>query len=259
MILDETIIKKLLRTKWLGQKLFMFDSLGSTNDYLRDMAEKDDVDGTVVIADLQNAGRGRFGRRWFSPKGGGIWMSILIEGVDFNNSNPALSLSVAVGISDAIKSMYGVDLAIRWPNDIVYNRRKLVGVLLESGSSDSGSEFVICGLGINTDFSNVSVPKDLKDNIISLSEIVGKYIDRNILISEILNNLEFIIDRFRDGSINLKSLLFGKECYIGSDVIWSDSGKFIEGEITGFREDGALIVNSCGVEHYLLSGSITIL
>jgi len=259
MILDKRTIRKSLTTRWLGREIYIFDVLASTNDYLIDLAEKGADDGTTVIADCQNAGRGRFGRRWFSPKGAGIWMSFLVRGGGLSNGVPAISLSIAVGISDAIKSMYGVDLAIKWPNDIVYNKRKLVGVLLESGLTDNASGFIICGLGVNTDFTGVSVPDDLRYNFISLSEIVGGYIDRNILISEILNNLEFIVDRFRDGSLNLKTLLFGRDCFIGSDVIWSDSNKFLEGEITGFRNDGALIISSGGVEHCLLSGSITIL
>ncbi|MGQ9706709.1 MAG: biotin--[acetyl-CoA-carboxylase] ligase [bacterium] len=259
MILDETVIRRLLKTRSLGHKIYLFDVIGSTNDFLFGLAQKGCSDGTVVITDKQTSGRGRFGRRWFSPKGGGIWMSFLIKGVNINNGSPLLSLSIAIGVCDAIKSIYKIDLSIKWPNDITYKKKKLVGILLEQGICNDGEGFIVCGIGINTDFTTVKVPDDIRESVISLNEIVDRFVDRNILISEILNNLEFIIDRFKDNSLDLKSLLFGKDCFIGSDIIWSDSGKFIEGEIIGFREDGALIVNSGGVEHYLLSGSIIVL
>jgi len=259
MILDKNTIQKALTTRWLGREIYIFEVIGSTNDYLMGLVEKDADEGTVVITECQSAGRGRFGRRWFSPKGAGIWMSFLIKDISFDGSSPLLSLAVAVGASDAIKSKYGVDLAIKWPNDIVYTKKKLVGILLESGICNDGRGFVVCGIGINTDFTTVNVPDDIRESVISLDEVVEKFIDRNLLIPEILNNLEIIIDKYKCNSLNLKSLLFGKDCFIGSEIIWSDSNQFLEGEIIGFRNDGALIISSGGVEHCLLSGSITIL
>lgn len=257
-MIDERTIVKQLNTRWLGKSIRVFDTIDSTSDYLIGIARTSPERGLVVVADEQTRGRGRFGRRWFSPRGSGVWMSLMIGDIRLSGDSPALSLAVASCIYDAIKSLYNIDLTIKWPNDLIYENRKLAGILLESVIGRDLEKYVICGIGINTDLSDVDIPIELGANIISLAEITDAFVERDILISEILNNLEFILDSLRDGSLNIRALLFGKDCLVGRRVRWYDNHYELTGTISGFREDGALILNCEEKEHCLVSGSIDI-
>lgn len=164
------------------------DAVGSTNDILRDLHESGSCNGAAIFAEAQTAGRGRRGRAWHSPTGGNLYCSL---GWHFNCSIDALSgLSLIVGamLADAIGQSCGVEVQLKWPNDLYFGERKLGGILIELLGECEGRQVVVIGMGLN-----VTMPLPEAGVIdrpwTDLSKASGKAIDRNRLAATMLDQL----------------------------------------------------------------------
>jgi BirA family biotin operon repressor/biotin-[acetyl-CoA-carboxylase] ligase len=159
------------------------------------MAEDGAAHGTVVIAETQHAGRGRFGRVWYSPRGG-IWLSILIKPQGSLSLTDSLPLIGALGTAKALRQTEGVKAMVRWPNDVVVDSRKIAGVIVESKSKGNELTYGTLGLGVNANFYTDDI-ETIRDSSTSLMTLVGRPINREDLIAAILSEVELIYESAR--------------------------------------------------------------
>jgi BirA family biotin operon repressor/biotin-[acetyl-CoA-carboxylase] ligase len=231
---------------FIGKKILRFKSLNSTNEYAKSIINTSQ-EGTVVTADEQIAGKGRFGRDWFSPRDG-LWFSIILK-----PKKPSLvSLIIGIALCDSIKTL-GLEPHIKWPNDIFINLKKVAGVLTEIEDNT-----IIVGIGLNL---NIKVfPEYLKQKATSLTIEIGKGFNKERIFRSILENIEK-----RYGMLSkdmIKELLTDYRNYsivLGKEVLVEMPNCKIEGEAIDIDEDGSLIVKTPdGAVQKVIAGNCTI-
>ncbi len=181
-------IENELKSNWVGKNLWYYDEIDSTNNRAMALGEERAPHGTTVVADQQNGGKGRRGRTWLSPSGTNIYVSILLRPEFDVQKAPMLTLLMAYSVTKVLRESEGLDARIKWPNDIVLNRKKICGILTEMTMKESSIDYVVIGVGINV--NNEEIPEELTQSATSLKLETGKVIDRSILLSRILERFE---------------------------------------------------------------------
>ena len=179
-----------LATAWLGRNIAYFSSTGSTNDEAKKLATEGKPAGTVVLAEEQTAGRGRLAREWVSPAGTGIWLSVILRPRFLPQEAPKFTLLAAVAVNRAIINCTGINTGIKWPNDIVYNNKKIAGILTEMNAEMDGINYIVLGIGINVNLQSDDFPADIHSIATSLSMLKGSCLSRVKLLAEVLWQLE---------------------------------------------------------------------
>jgi len=182
-----------LNTDIFGQNLIYLSSITSTNDHAIDMlnsidaSELENINGTLVLADEQTGGRGRFNRQWLSPPGG-LWFSLIFSTDLRIDKIPSVTLIAAFCAADVLIRYYGIDATIKWPNDLYYKDHKFGGILSESKKIGS-TQMIILGMGLN-----ITIDKKILDKIdkkaVNLQDISKTVIEPELLLSRILKNFE---------------------------------------------------------------------
>ncbi|MHC4131687.1 MAG: biotin--[acetyl-CoA-carboxylase] ligase [Planctomycetota bacterium] len=185
--LDPDKIQAGLKTKRIGRKVLVYDSTTSTNDIAAEYAKNIDHDGLVIFAEQQTTGRGRTGTKWFTGYGDSILCSIVL--VENKCSAELLSLVSAVAAAQAIRENSDILAQIKWPNDILLNRKKVAGILLESKQHEN-QIFYILGIGINCNQTKNDFPEEIRKTATSISLEMNSYCDRISLIQELLTSIE---------------------------------------------------------------------
>ena len=172
--------------------IYVFDEVESTNQTAKEMAITGAKHGTVIIADHQTGGRGRFSRSFFSPPGGGLYISFVLrpENLFFENITPVTAFA-AVTVCDSIEAVTGKEPKIKWVNDVVLNRKKICGILTESISDlESGHpQWIVLGIGINVSTPDIDFPKEIQHIAGSIYPDGRKEITRNKIAAEIIKRL----------------------------------------------------------------------
>ena len=176
---------------------YFFKSISSTNDRAKDYPE-----GSVIIANEQTKGKGRFHRKWSSGKGG-LYMSIVLSPYDYPGY---LTFIAAISVQRSIKKLFGLDTKLKWPNDVLYDGKKLCGILSESIFSDNSNKMVV-GIGLNV---NNKLPFSLKNKSISLKSIIRKQIGREKIIKCLLKEFENLYSDYKNGKYSKISSLWKK-------------------------------------------------
>ena len=254
-------IKELLDTKLIGREIIYMDSIDSTNSHAKRLGEKDFIDGTVIIAEEQTTGRGRLGREWVSPKGKGIWMTILLK-PDINPERASqITLISAMAVVKGIKKASDIDTLIKWPNDLVLNGQKLCGILTELGAEIDRINYLCVGIGINVnqdkkDFGNYEL-----NTATSLKIVSGSVVDRKKLIGEVLKAFEDYYTKFlKDSSIDFMVEEYKKSsANIGKEVRLITKDGEIEATAEDISSNGHLIVRlKCGSLREISSGEVSV-
>ncbi|KIR03156.1 Biotin-protein ligase / Biotin operon repressor [Lachnospiraceae bacterium TWA4] len=206
-------ISHALHTKWIGKPLYCYEEIDSTNLEVKRQADSNAPEGTLVVADCQNAGKGRRGREWNSPPKTNIAMSLLLRPTIEASKASMITILLAMAIKQGIEKNCGLKTGIKWPNDIIYEGRKICGILTEMTLEESEIAYVVCGIGINVNTKNF--PKELEDKAISLQMIAGEKIKRTSLINDIwcafeplyetfleTNDLAFIQEEYNESLVN---------------------------------------------------------
>src|SRR3989338_3639134 len=204
-------VKTGLQTKFIGRKIYYYESLGSTMDMALPLGIKGEPEGAIVLAEAQTKGRGRLGRQWVSPKYKGIYASIILRPKISPQAAPILTLLSAVSICEAIKEITQIEAQIKWPNDILINNKKLGGILTELNAEMDEVRFVVIGIGLNVNNDK----KNLVSGATSLKEQKKENVNRINLLQELLRKIEanymlfqprgagIIIEKWRDYNITL--------------------------------------------------------
>ena len=187
-VLGESEIKSRLHTRWAGQTLYYYDEIDSTNTQIKRLAEEDAPHGTLAVADYQSRGKGRRGRAWDSPHGSAIYMSILFRPEIRPDRASMLTLVIGLSVTQAIRSNLGLQAQIKWPNDVVLNGKKLVGILTEMSAQMNYIEYLVTGIGINANLREF--PEELEDKATSLQKEIGHKVNRSALIAECMEKIE---------------------------------------------------------------------
>lgn len=240
--IDTEKIKSDLKTEYIGKEIYCFHEVDSTNTVAKFLAESGSKEGTVVISEVQTKGRGRHGRKWESPTGG-AWLSIVLR-PDITPSKAALiTLSTGVAVTKTLRKI-GVNAKIKWPNDILINNKKVSGILTETNTKFNSVDYVIIGVGIDSNLNIERLPEKLQEGSTSLKNELDAKITETDLISSFLNELEIIYDLFKKEKFDeILSDWRNMSQTIGSYVeIKQAFGKVFNGYAVGINKKGALIL-----------------
>jgi len=257
--LIKELIDMLLKTECFGRQLTYYDTVSSTQKMAHHLAEDGAVEGTLVIADEQTGGRGRLGRAWHSPKGTGIWMSCILRPILGVDQIPQLTLIAAVAIVRAIKQVSGIDCGIKWPNDILYDGKKLVGILTELQAEVGSVRAVVIGMGINVNVDAEAIPDELRSIATSLKIISGEVQSREHLIAAIMFELETLYHIYlEEGFSMIKQIWESHALSIGQHIrARLADGEVLCGTALGINDDGVLLLkDDLGMIHPIYSADI---
>ncbi|HET6973652.1 MAG TPA: biotin--[acetyl-CoA-carboxylase] ligase [Pyrinomonadaceae bacterium] len=222
---------------FLKPKVLRFESLPSTNTELARRASEGAAEGLAIVAEEQTAGRGRLQRAWSSPKGAGLYFSILLRPTIPQNYWPLITFMAALAVGDALREAAGVETDIKWPNDLLSGERKICGILAEAIDTPLGRA-VILGIGIN--LTENAFPPELANVATSVSEAMGSAPDREQILAALLDALSRWYSRFDepaqivDAWSNRSSFAIGKLVQVSNgDDVW-------QGTTCGVEPDGAL-------------------
>jgi BirA family biotin operon repressor/biotin-[acetyl-CoA-carboxylase] ligase len=232
-----------LNTKQFGRNLRLLDSVPSTQDELRQLAEEGALEGTLVIAEQQTNGRGRMGRSWVSPAGKGIWMSLLLRPPVSLQLTPQLTLLTAVALSRAISRIVPVTIGIKWPNDLLVGGKKISGILLESAAEDERLRYVVVGMGISVNLDSTDYPEELLVKAASLKMLSGNAVNRSDLIAAILEEFERLYELYLEqGFATIRALWEAHAVTLNNQTLLHTPQGSIQGVPRGLDEMGGLLV-----------------
>jgi BirA family biotin operon repressor/biotin-[acetyl-CoA-carboxylase] ligase len=242
-----------------GQPIYFFPETGSTNDVAAGLAANGAPEGATVVAWAQTAGRGRFGRQWFSPAGAGLYVSVICRNAA---AVPLLTLAGGVAVADGILEATGLPVRIKWPNDVVVEagtpvrRRKLAGILAEASSGADGVQYVILGFGVN--LRSAAYPPGLAQSATSIETELGRAPESGPVLAETLAALAYRIGQL--AARNTEPLLARwrelAPSARGAVVEWDTPGGAFSGISAGISDDGALLVRVGARVERIISGEL---
>ncbi|NGQ94537.1 biotin--[acetyl-CoA-carboxylase] ligase [Brevibacillus sp. SYP-B805] len=247
-----------LATRLIGRVIHAYDDVTSTQLLAHEAAGKGAPEGTIVIAERQTAGKGRLGRAWHSPKGTGIWMSLIIRPSMPLAKAPQLTLLTAVSLAKAIQATYDLTVQIKWPNDLLYEGKKFCGILTELNAESDRINYLVIGIGINVNTVESDFPEELKAVATSLRIASGKTVKRAELIQSFCRQFEteyehYLAHGFERTRAEWESLSMS----LGRMVTVRTIHTTLEGKAVGLDPEGVLIVqDAAGRQHKVYSADI---
>ena len=242
--------RTLQKTKWCGKERYHFEVIDSTNVKAKELAENRCVHGTLVTAECQQAGIGRRGRSWSSEEGTGIYMSLVLR-PDIKTENASmLTLVAAMSVAKAIQEVLRVNACekivpqIKWPNDIVLNKKKICGILTEMSLSGTEIDYIVVGIGINV--LNQHFSEEIRDTASSILLETGIAIEKEDLVEEVWKQFEYYYAIF----LETQDLRGFKEEYINLLANQDNMVKVLdpkgayEGIARGITNTGELLVET---------------
>lgn len=244
----------------LARGLNLLDSVDSTNRWLsqhvRSGAVTVPISGQSCFTEEQTVGRGRRGREWKSVAGGDITFSMAWS-LAGSGASGALTLAAAVSIATTLENFAAIDVSIKWPNDIYYNDRKLVGILAEATTGTGCSParpFVIIGCGVN-----VSATTGVEAERVGIADILES-VDRNRLAAALLTDLAASMQRFeKDGLAGFIQQYNARDYLRRRSIVVHESDRQWRGQSDGIGNDGGLqVIDESGLRHLVHAADVTI-
>lgn len=233
--------------------IFSYKTIDSTNTQMKKLAINGGKNHSVIVSEEQSAGRGRFGRSFYSPAQKGVYMSVLLKTGDSLQNATMITIKTAVAVRRAIAKLYDIEVAIKWVNDLYYRGKKVCGILSEAISDfESGMiEAIIIGIGINVSTDNFPLEIASIATSLRLQEA-----NRNQFIAEILNQLFAIIDE--DFKLVLNEYRMAS-CVLHKQITFNQKGEQFTGLVREINDLGNLVVSSNGAEMVLTAGEVSII
>ena len=255
-ILSSENIAYNLPTEFIGKKVIHLDTVGSTNDYAKEIGNKVSG-GTLIISEQQTKGKGRLGRVWKSKSGDGIWMSLIIKPKIEPYKTPFLTLVAGASVVKALSNL-DVEASIKWPNDIIVHNKKICGILTELSAEMERVNYVVIGIGIN--IKTIDFPDEIKEKATSLYK-EGYKLSRVDIVRQFCIEFEklykgYILDGNKQDTLELcrkYSAIIGKQVY----VIKNNKRELVK--CIDINENGNLIVKEKNGEiQEIMSGEVSI-
>ncbi len=248
-----------LKTRLMGQRVVCFKETTSTNDRALELAQSGSPEGTLVAAESQSQGRGRYQRSWLSKSHANLLFSLVLRPPWTFDQIPMITLLLAVAVARGVHEHTGLTTRIKWPNDILVEGGKVCGILTEMRTQADLINFVICGIGINV---NTAPAGPMKTRAVSLAGILGKPVTRLPLLQKILREIEHWYLEAREKGLNiiLEQWPLLSCTPPGTPLILEImGGERIEGVAMGIDETGALLVRlESGITRRFASGEVQV-
>lgn len=223
----------------IGKNIYHFLTIPSTNNLAKQLAESGESEGTVVVADIQTEGRGRGSRKWLSSLGG-LYLSLILRPELPVERVGGITLTVGVAVAKAIISLYGLDAKLKWPNDVLINKRKVCGILTESGITGGKLNFIVVGIGVNLN-------NDVKDELLGSTSIrieLNQEVSKQEFTKTLLSLLEKEYKRFLKKGLKdvLKDWRALSNDIERDIVIRIGNEEDVRGSVLDVDENGCLVV-----------------
>ena len=233
-----------------------FESLPSTNDLAREMAQSGEGEGTAVVARQQTAGRGRQGRSWSSPPGHGLYVSLVLRPNIKPADSPMIALAAAIAVAETLEQDYLIPSDIKWPNDVLARGRKICGILVESATEAEKLLYAIMGIGVN--LGQREFTEELKETATSLLIESGQQVMPDEFLKPLLERLEYW---YRQATAQPSEVITRWEAmssYAHNCVVRVEgSDSIIEGTTRGLTAKGALVIETAsGHRREIVSGEV---
>ncbi|MDF2928530.1 MAG: birA [Anaerospora sp.] len=252
-------IEACLESQVLGTVIHYFTDVSSTNNEAKKLAADGCPEGTIVVAEAQTVGRGRLSRGWFSPHGKGIWLSVVLRPPFQPQQAPKCTLMAAVAVTKAIRSFCNLPCGIKWPNDILYNGRKLVGILTEMNAEMDAINYIVIGIGINVNTAADEFPPELAEIATSIFAETGEEISRLQLLCRILTELEQVYQQvIQHGFAPILEEWKTLSVTLGQAVNVIGPDEQYSGTAVDIDEDGALLVDTEVGVRKVIAGDVSI-
>lgn len=251
-------IRRFLETKTIGKEIIYKKSVDSTNSLAFKLALAGKSEGTCIIAESQQAGRGRLNRTWHSPAGKNLYLSVILRPhIEPSRIYPITFIS-CLAVFDTIETVSETVPVLKWPNDVLLNGKKVCGTLLEISAETDMVKFVIAGIGLNVNMEENELAEDIKDRATSLYMETKRVYDRSYVCGEMLNNFEKYYEIFNEYGGNEICRLWEKKAKInGKYIEVNQLGEILKGISEGIDSTGALLLNIGGETKRIIAGDTT--
>ena len=253
-------LRPLLNTHDIGQVLHCFQSIGSTSDQAKALAEDGAGHGEVVVAEAQTGGRGRRGRSWVTAPGRNVAFSVVLRPSGLPTARaPELTLVASLAICDALRRA-GVDAGIKWPNDVLVGGRKIAGILTELAAEPDQVHWVVVGVGVNVNTRAEDFPPELRGLATSVLLERGQPAPRALFLVACLTLLEEWYDRHaEEGFEPIRAAWKERSVTLGREVLVQLDGRELVGRAEDLDATGALLVRSAAGVERVTSGDVSLL
>ena len=252
-------ISSRLHTNWMAENCIYLESVDSTNNYAKRIAEDGTPSGTLVVADEQTGGKGRRGRSWSTPKGSNIAMTLLLRPRFRPEHASRMTLLAAMAVTCGICRVTGLDAGIKWPNDVVVNGHKVCGILTEMNTEVDYINYVVIGIGINV--NQKEFPEEIRETATSLALELGHPVRRTLLINGVMCAFEEYYRIYREtlDMSRLKEIYDQELVNVEREVKVLAPGGDYTGISHGINNQGELIVElSDGTIREVNSGEVSV-
>lgn len=251
-------ILKNLKTELIAKEMFFYADIDSTNEEVKRLCGNGATSKICVVAENQTQGKGRLGRIWSSQKGEGIYFSIcLVPNIALMKA-PIITLVIGMAVCRAINKHLDIHTQIKWPNDIIFNDKKICGILTEINTEINKINYIICGVGVNVNITEF--PEEIRHKATSLKIETGKMIDRTALICCILKEIEHYYNLFLLDGVDSFIEDYKKECInIGKQCLATFNGEKINGTVCDIDDNGNIVLKKENGERInIFSGEVTL-
>lgn len=254
--MNEQKIRKFLTDSNIVKKIIILEETDSTNRVTKELAWQDEPEGTLVVANVQSAGRGRLGRSFYSPAGSGIYASLILRPNLAATQALRITSCAAVAVARAIETVTALSPQIKWVNDVYINGRKVCGILTEAAFSGQGEQMQHAILGIGVNVRKMQFPNELSSIATSLENETKESVSRSRLLAEICNEFSVFYENIEKGTFleesKRRSFVLGKQI-----TVHTPDGTY-EAKAVDLNEEGHLIVEKNGIRECLYTGEISV-
>ena len=258
--MEQEIRRLLGDTAVMGRNILYFEELGSTNTYVKELALTDAQEGTVVIADCQTAGRGRMDRSFQSPKGKGLYLTVLLRPQLPPERLAQVTALAGMAVCGAVERVCSVRPGLKWPNDPVLNGKKVCGILTELVTDGKGGLCLVVGIGINVAQRLEDFTPEVAEMAASLEMILEKPVSRPALAAALLEELDRSYEALKQGDLEEYRTCYRRDCVnLGRPVRPMGPGGQQEARAVDIDRDFGLVVRTPdGVEKTIRSGEVSV-
>jgi birA, biotin-[acetyl-CoA-carboxylase] ligase region len=261
--LDIEVFEGTLKTRLIGRPSSgsneLHESIDSTNTRAMQLAREGCSEGTVVLARQQTAGRGRLGRQWLSPPDSGIYMSTVLRPSQALVDLPVTTLCIGVAAVRSVFAIAGVEAGLKWVNDLIYDGKKLGGILAEMTAGGENQPALVIGIGINVRMNKDDIPEELNNKMTWLEQAAGAPIDPNALVAELCAQIEDVYFRAADGQIaRILDEWRALSVTLGNEILVTSGSTQFRGTAIDITASGALIVETDRGKQEVTGGEITV-
>lgn len=253
-------IKETLLSSWAELLDYRVKTEGSTNTIAKRLAAQGFPEGTIVLTEGQTEGKGRFGRKFICPFAKGLWFSLILRPKIGFTDVLQVVIIITVAVLDAIEEVTGIRADIKWPNDLLYQGKKITGILLEANGEMDQLNYLIAGIGINVNLDLDDFPLELQTKATSLFLISREKVIREKLFCAVIKRIEsYYKQSLSGGFVFLWQRWKQASCLLGRAISVRTAADKLEGEVVDFTLDGGLVLKlKNGDLTTILSGEATL-